>query len=469
MEYDTILGANNSETWTARVKYTNGTTYSETFTHAATIPASTRFIADEARVIRSYRTKSPKTMPYGKVKKEGLIKMTSYDRGLIVTTNNVIQIPRQSFCYIKRGAYTVTDDGKTFYQRVDHLFDKTADYWIQGDFNSLVTRFPKLPIYRIEDALNANSGILYDAVQSTEAQVISALNSTYDALTDFSEIRETLQTIKSCLDAVHHPLKSFRDLRNRILGKSGSFNKKSAKQAYKEVADAWMQYRYGIMPIVYSVEDLMKLLKKSKRLYNSEKAFRGIDLKKINPKIPNHMCFYEQIAGTVTVKATGKQMGSTDALLRLVDGISVNPFKTAWELIPYSFVVDWFLNVGDYIDAHLGSLVSFSQGRTHCYAIKSNYVRSMYFRDVYDNRVNLRTGPWTVAQGDVFPRSDKSFGRTYDASYLLKAETFDTYERRVFTNQDVDLRFDPFLNWKRFIDGFVLGLNNTRRALRLLK
>jgi uncharacterized protein YbgA (DUF1722 family) len=469
MEYDTILGANNSETWTANVKYPNGTNYSETFTHAATIPASTRFVAAEAQVTSPYRIMSPTTMPYGKVKKEGVIKMTSYDRGLIVTTNNVIQIPRQSFCYIKRGAYTVTTDNKYFYQRVDHLFDRTADYWIQGDFNSLVTRFPTLPIHRIEDALNANSGILYDAVQSAEAQVISALNSSYDALTDFSEIRETLQLIKSLLDAVHHPLSSFRDLRNRILGKSGTFNKKSAKQAYKEVADAWMQYRYGIMPIVYSVGDLMKLLKKNKRLYNSEKAFRGIDLNEVNLDIPDHMCFYEQIAGTVTVKATGKQMGSVNALLRLIDGISVNPFKTAWELIPYSFVVDWFLNVGDYIDAHLGSLVSFSEGRTHCYAIKSNYTRSMYFRDVYDNRVNLHTGPWTVSQGVVFPRSDKSFGCLYDASYLLRAETFNTYERRVFTNQDVELKFDPFLNWKRFIDGFVLGLSNTRRALRLLK
>lgn len=34
-------------------------------------------------------------------------------------------------------------------------------------------------------------------------------------------------------------------------------------------------------------------------------------------------------------------------------GLSFNPFLTAWELVPLSFVIDWFVNIGDFAAAQL--------------------------------------------------------------------------------------------------------------------
>jgi len=34
------------------------------------------------------------------------------------------------------------------------------------------------------------------------------------------------------------------------------------------------------------------------------------------------------------------------------------PLTSAWELVPYSFVIDWFVGVGDWLDANQPSLAS---------------------------------------------------------------------------------------------------------------
>ena len=42
----------------------------------------------------------------------------------------------------------------------------------------------------------------------------------------------------------------------------------------------------------------------------------------------------------------------------------LNPFKTGWEIVPYSFVIDWFVNVGRWIDSL--SMLTVAQDWTAC-------------------------------------------------------------------------------------------------------
>lgn len=391
--------------------------------------------------------------------------MTNYDRGTIVTRNNIVRLPRQSHCYALAGQWSTTEDGKSFFDIQSHVFDLSSDYYEQGDLKSLRLRYRNVPYYSISDF----KSVIEDKTQEVMSDVVVALNSTYDALTDASELKETLKLIKALLDSAHHPLSAFRDLRSRILG-NGGLNGRSVKAAYKEISNLWMEYRYGIMPIVYSVQDALKLLDKQKAIYRTERGKRVIELSEFSPSVPSETCFYENLNGTITIRGTGKAMGSVEAALRAFDQISINPFKTAWELIPYSFVVDWFVNVGDFIDAHLGSLVSFASQREHCYAIASSYARDIYFKDFRDDRVTLSFPDWgSPTLGIAVAGRSVVRGTRRDGLYLLQSNIVNTYERRTFSSSEIDLRWNPFLDWKRFIDGFVLGLNQTRTSLRRLR
>lgn len=466
MKYDGIVGTAKSETWVCNLSLWDGKTYTETRVANAPIPANVQFKALEPTIKSSWKLPLSDKSSFKEIKKSGIIKMTNYDRGTIVTKNNIVRLPRQTHCYALAGQWSTTKDGKSFFDIQSHVFDFSSDYYEQGDLGSLRLRYSKVPYYSVSDFKST----IEDKKQEVMSDVIVALNSTYDALTDASEWKETLKLIKSLLDSVRHPLSAFRDLRSRILNRQGNFNGRSVKAIYKEVSDLWMEYRYGIMPIVYSVHDALELLDKQKAIYRTERGKRIIELSKFNPSVPREACFFENLNGTITIRGTGKAMGSVEGALRAFDQISINPFKTAWELIPYSFVVDWFVNVGDFIDAHLGSLVSFASQREHCYAIASSYERDVYFRDFRDDRVALSFPDWgSPTLGIAVAGRSVIRGTQRDGLYLLQKNIVNTYERRKFTSSDIDLRWSPFLDWKRFIDGFVLGLNQTRSSLRRLR
>ncbi|DAD51988.1 maturation protein [ssRNA phage Gephyllon.4_13] len=58
-----------------------------------------------------------------------------------------------------------------------------------------------------------------------------------------------------------------------------------------------------------------------------------------------------------TVAKTGCEVKVTNPNLHLAQQLGfVNPFAVAWELVPFSFVVDWFVNVG----AFLGQMTDFA-------------------------------------------------------------------------------------------------------------
>lgn len=121
----------------------------------------------------------------------------------------------------------------------------------------------------------------------------------------------------------------------------------------KELADRWMEGRYAIRPLVYDMIGLMKAYKKTVFPYLQRRTYRGgHTLQAENSLVASARYTAGSYRLWVTKKVT-RGVSARSGVLCAVDEVSRvmiygldKPFEAIWELIPFSFVVDWFLTVG---------------------------------------------------------------------------------------------------------------------------
>jgi len=120
-------------------------------------------------------------------------------------------------------------------------------------------------------------------------------------------------------------------------------------------AASWNEARFGWRPFLMDIEAILKLLQqgdfgdrkvsrvKQERVVESTRTYtghsEGVDID-----------FSEQTTSYYTVR-TGFLYQYQNSPLRDFGFSWADLPSSAWELIPFSFVVDWFVNVGDYIQA----------------------------------------------------------------------------------------------------------------------
>lgn len=114
-----------------------------------------------------------------------------------------------------------------------------------------------------------------------------------------------------------------------------------------EITDAiqgvWMNYRYNIRPLVYTIQDAASAMDKFKNKYITvrSKELRNIDMPDING-------FVFEGTATVTHRCWIKRRYDvSDVIENFRKVIMADVFVTAYELIPvWSIVADWFFNIG---------------------------------------------------------------------------------------------------------------------------
>lgn len=171
-----------------------------------------------------------------------------------------------------------------------------------------------------------------------------------DGLVVLAEGAETIRSFTSMTKRLIKILRALRKRKWKDLGKEFTA---------KELADRWMEYRYVLRPTIKDMCDIVKAINhsridKPRRLTyrsgasDSSSAFQsGITVRDNMP------------VGYVTAwKKTQKIVTARSGVLAAIDAISEaaiwgldQPFTAMWELVPFSFVVDWFFNTGKTVAA----------------------------------------------------------------------------------------------------------------------
>lgn len=442
----TVVGDSSwSETYHFVLKQYNAAPYELDSTYGTSVPAAENVAMRTGTTSESWKVPLKDESPFGDIKKSGSIRMTNYDVGKKSETNFVAALPRVAERLYRAGMYSVHNGA--FYDRVYHDWDHTSRYALQADYERLMAMFPNAPKYFHPDP----SSDLETKVNGVMGQVVSELSSSYDLLTEVMEFKQSVELVNTLLMSAISPVRAVRKLIKR--GK------------IRAIGDWWLQYRYGIVPIVYSIQDIVKTLEERSVVYRTARARDGIN-SILGPPAATETCFYDTVEYNAVIRGVGKERIMGSDLARLHHRVQMNPLSTAWELTPFSFVVDWFVNVGDWITAQSSILSNIGTDRNYCYSVKVSKKRSVYFRDSHDDRRTLASGPWVVSYGEVYPRIERPGGIDARADYEILRQTEESYQRRVFQPTQVALSFQPSMNWKRWADGIALSSSKTSHLLR---
>lgn len=141
--------------------------------------------------------------------------------------------------------------------------------------------------------------------------------------------------------------------------------------------NAWLAFRYGVMPVVRSVDDTLKQLRKNLK-YGSEVVRMTTRSSHAISGAANSLL--QQSDGTYISDVAIRKSASHQVRAMSLDEVvwdvptllglgSKDLLTLPWELIRLSFVADWFANVGDYIGAMSQAMYPKSLGQ--CYTLQS--------------------------------------------------------------------------------------------------
>lgn len=234
-------------------------------------------------------------------------------------------------CELESASNTVTCSGipRKFAIRYDDAFFANRIAPTLGD---------PLPVY---SAISSSDVAELQKEVSTRCQARRGMSDSnlYESV---AEIRQTLGLIKRPLDSLNRLLSRASSVRGRVGAAS----------------DAWLTYRYGVMPIVRDIGAVIDGLgkkvgevRKTTRTQGSLSRYSyETSVKTWSPPNTFTLNFGIQKTDEVLVRA----MSLDEYVVDLYENIGFTTkglVTLPWELIPYSFVADWFVNFGDYLQA----------------------------------------------------------------------------------------------------------------------
>lgn len=156
---------------------------------------------------------------------------------------------------------------------------------------------------------------------------------------DIAERNKTLQMVGSAVNRLISAARNVRRGRFAQAARDLKIQKpKNLKDFNKYFAENWLAYRYGWTPLYGSIAASLEVFDKPPRdhfVKATVSAQRSIQ--------------DSWVTAAITMK--GRMVVESPTVARLNQMGLLNPLSVAWELVPFSFVADWFLPVGSYLES----------------------------------------------------------------------------------------------------------------------
>lgn len=297
---------------------------------------------------------------------------------------------------------------------LNYVHSKATPKGVIGDVNQ--STWPASFFGSSDNAMVPNLGTAYTyAAVKTQAynRLVSEVSDSAQFAVNLAEYRQSMgmmvgrieQLIQFCrymrkLD-FYHALRAIgiTDSKNVIRGM------KSYKDPLKTLANNWLEYSFGWKPLIqdiYSAVNHFQTPIRSTRPRGQSRNDRYV--KYLDGTISSGIYTYQESRGVLFAK-TGCVVTISNPNAYLANKLGlVNPLTVAWELIPFSFVVDWFVNVGEFLSQGTDFVGLTVTQPWSCWGLKAQV------QDIKANRFNVP--PKTIRNWSCvhFERSDALTG-----------------------------------------------------------
>jgi hypothetical protein len=192
-----------------------------------------------------------------------------------------------------------------------------------------------------------------------DAAVIRLLNKAGDMKTNLLvSIAEAAKTKDLILTSVKRYADAFRAFRKGRLGDVASLLNIKPKHAHK----SWLEYKYGWMPLLMDVKTSAELFAQQYALGGRPPSFKVKEKFTISSEryLTTYFAafgggpdaYHEQRYDVLFEARLSMILEVVNPDITLLQQMGLtNPALVVWELVPYSFVFDWFVSVGDWLSA----------------------------------------------------------------------------------------------------------------------
>jgi len=250
--------------------------------------------------------------------------------------------------YDSRGAYR------------DHREGHYASGYVTLNNEDTVTDGDNLPGH-VDPSADHLAGAQSKAFMSLTSQTTNSVQIGVDV----GEIEQMVNMIAINIARIGHAAKSLRhgnltDVANalRVKPRRGRGPMKLEPDNYKNLANYWLEFIYGWRPLLQdiygSIESLGKYLEHNS--WNLVVKAKGRESSNFTVPLPDLITPLGGLCGAETHSIISRckyviyyRRDDHVKILATELGLT-NPLSIAWELLPFSFVVDWFLPIGSYLE-----------------------------------------------------------------------------------------------------------------------
>lgn len=255
--------------------------------------------------------------------------------------------------------------GATSRTYVTEIYSKTLYDWTTSDppyFSgvSLYQQYPLWNMYPVSSTrVNGSGTPISDPVTNvSRAAMYNTIrkqlkNDATNLANMLGEYRETAETFRQLAEAVVSRGRSL--IRRRKGGRRGQSN----VSVTQTVAGNHLAYQYGIRPLAQDMGTAIAELRSA--LVTNPPFKQGVvkrhdKVSNFGYRQPNSTIYTRWAESTLIIETHFRSqwrayMNTNSLLSCLADHGMLNPASLAWELMPYSFAIDWFFNVGDVLSS----------------------------------------------------------------------------------------------------------------------
>lgn len=256
----------------------------------------------------------------------------------------------------------------------------------------------------------------------------NAATAQWDVMTFMAEAEESVETLRGIAHAFNHKTKTLAEQAARF-----------RKNPFKAFNQLWLGWRFGVRPMISDAQNAVKAIKGVKGEWIKGRDRDSEDL--TNQKDTLHdfygrfkLLVREKITGTRTYR--GYAVAETDMLVGT--RVGMDPLVTAWEVIPYSFVVDYFISIGNWVSTIRPMLVGDYLGICSSVKTEYSYRREVILAEFHEHWTGTVTNSLTEVDIEQYtrapasvafpaPRMELSVPKMYDVAALFLKGRADVY------------------------------------------